>query len=46
MGVTELKTTHGRLIKVYDKERTICDIIWSRNNMDTAILNNGMKRFN
>lgn len=45
MGVIELKTTYGRPIKVYDRERTICDIIRNRNNMDTAILNEGIKRY-
>ena len=45
MGVTELKTLYGRPIKVYDKERTICDIVRNRNNMDVAILNEGIKRY-
>ena len=44
-GVTELKTLYGRPIKVYDKERTICDIVRNRNNMDVAILNEGIKRY-
>ena len=45
MGVTELKTSYGRPIKVYDKERTICDIVRNRNNMDVTILNEGIKRY-
>ena len=45
IGVTELKTLYGRPIKVYDKERTICDIVRNRNNMDVAILNEGIKRY-
>ncbi len=45
MGVTELKTLYGRPIKVYDKERTICDIVRNRNNMDVAILNEAIKRY-
>lgn len=32
-------------IKVYNKERIICDILRNRNNMDIAILNDGVKRY-
>jgi len=35
----------GRKVTVYNKERTICDIIRNRNNMDIAILNEGIKRY-
>lgn len=45
MGVTELKTNFGRSIKAYNKERTICDIVRNRNNMDVAILNDSIKRY-
>ena len=45
MGVTELRTIYGRPIKAYNKERTICDIIRNRNNMDIAILNEAIKRY-
>lgn len=45
MGISELRTSFGRLIKVYNKERTICDIIRNRNNMDIAILNEAIKRY-
>lgn len=45
MGVTEVDTLYGRKIKAYDKERTICDIVRNRNNMDIAILNEAMKRY-
>ncbi|MFT5875701.1 MAG: hypothetical protein ACI8WT_004697 [Clostridium sp.] len=45
IGVAELKTLYGRPIKVYCKERTICDIVRNRNNMDVAILNEGIKRY-
>ena len=45
LGVTELETQFGRKIKVYNKERTICDILRNRNNMDIAILNDGVKRY-
>ena len=45
MGVTEAKTVHGRQIKTYNRERTICDIVRNRNNMDVAILNEAIKRY-
>ncbi|MBZ4666400.1 hypothetical protein [Mahella sp.] len=45
MGVMELKTIYGRPIKAYDKERTICDIIRDRSNMDIAVLNEAIRRY-
>ena len=45
MGVTEAKTVYGRQIKTYNRERTICDIVRNRNNMDVAILNESIKRY-
>ena len=45
LGVVESKTAYGRPILIYNKERTICDIVRSRNNMDVAILNEGIKRY-
>jgi predicted transcriptional regulator of viral defense system len=45
IGVEYGKTIFGRNIRVYDKERTICDLIRSRNSMDVAIVNEGIKRY-
>lgn len=45
MGVIGMKTQFGREIKVYNRERTICDIVKNRNNMDVAILNDAIKRY-
>lgn len=45
LGIMEMKTVHGRPIKVYNKERTIGDIVKNRNNMDVAILNDAIKRY-
>lgn len=45
MRVAELKTSYGRFIKAYNQERTICDIIRNRNNMDITILNEAIKRY-
>ena len=45
VGKTTAKTPYGRDIAVYDKERTICDIIANRNNMDKYVLNDAIKRY-
>ena len=45
LGITEGKTIHGRPIKVYDRERTICDLVRNRNNMDVGIFQEAIKRY-
>lgn len=45
MGVTDGVTMFGRQVKIYDRERTICDIVRNRNNMDIAILNEAIKQY-
>lgn len=45
LGITYLKTVYNRAVKVYDKERTICDIVRNRNNMDISILNDSIKNY-
>lgn len=45
LGITEGETLYGRPILIYNKERTICDIVRNRNNMDGAILNDAIKRY-
>lgn len=45
IGKTTAKTIYGRNITVYDKERTICDILRSRNKMDKYVLNEAIKRY-
>lgn len=44
MGITELKTTLGNTIRIYNLERTICDILRSRNRMDIQIFSDALKR--
>jgi len=34
IGITEMKTPYGNKVKVYDLERTICDIIKNRKRLD------------
>lgn len=45
MGVIETKSFYSRQIKIYNKERTICDIVKNRNNMDISILNDSIKKY-
>ncbi|WP_368644669.1 type IV toxin-antitoxin system AbiEi family antitoxin domain-containing protein [Alkalibacterium putridalgicola] len=45
LGTIDMKTMFGRDIKAYNKERTICDIIRNRKNMDPAILTESIKRY-
>ena len=45
LGVEYGKTPFGRNIRVYNKERTICDIVRNRNGNDSAIFNEGIRRY-
>lgn len=37
IGITQVKTAMGNLVDVYDKERTLCDIVRDRHNQDPEI---------
>lgn len=45
VGVTRLPTMFGNDVAVYDLERTICDCLRSRNQMDIAIVSDAVKRY-
>ena len=45
LGVTELPTMFGNSVKVYGLERTICDCLRSRNQVDISLLTDGVKRY-
>lgn len=45
LGETTLDLEDGTKIKIYDMERTMCDIIRDRNKMDPQIFNNAMKEY-
>ncbi len=45
MGVCKVKTPDGNLVKAYDKERTICDIIRRRKNTDVTEFNYALKSY-
>lgn len=45
LGVEETHTDFGRPVRAYNKERTICDMVRNRNNVDKYILNDAIKRY-
>jgi predicted transcriptional regulator of viral defense system len=45
IGLTALKTSFGKKIAVYNMERTICDMIRSRNRMDMSILIEALQNY-
>ena len=45
IGVTKLTTMFGNSVTVYDLERTICDCLRSRNNLDISVVTDAVKRY-
>ena len=45
IGVTKLTTMFGNSVVVYDLERTICDCLRSRNDLDIAVVTDAIKRY-
>lgn len=45
LGVMKIKSPFGMEIKVYDIERTICDIIKNKNKMDAEIFSKALKEY-
>lgn len=45
LGLIVGKTVFGREVRIYDKERAICDVIRSRNTMDVSIVNDSIKKY-
>lgn len=45
MGLATAKTPFGREIKTYDMERTICDILRSRSQIDITVLTDALKMY-
>jgi predicted transcriptional regulator of viral defense system len=45
LGLSESKTAFGRMVKCYDLERTICDIVRHRNQIDIAVISDAVKRY-
>lgn len=45
LGVTDAQTPFGHTVPVYDIERTICDLVRSRNNIEIQILQGALKKY-
>jgi predicted transcriptional regulator of viral defense system len=45
LGVVTIKSPHGNDIKTFNLERTICDVIRSRNQVDIQIVNEALKNY-
>lgn len=45
LGVEEMKSPFGTKIKVYNVEKTICDIIKNKKKMDAEIFSNALKEY-
>ncbi len=43
MGITEVSTPLGNMVKSSDMERTVCDMVRSRNNFDKQDLTDALK---
>ena len=45
LGITEIETPMGNKVKVYDVERCICDIIRSKNRMDSEHVKHSVREY-
>lgn len=45
LGVSDTQTTYGNHVAVYDRERTICDLIKNKENTDIQVFRNAMKEY-
>jgi len=45
LGVISMNTPHGNQVRTTDPERTICDIVRSRNQIDIQVLNVALKGY-
>lgn len=45
LGRTEIETGYGNLVAVYDLERTICDIIKVKNQIDIQVFQTALKEY-
>ena len=44
-GVTTMQTPFGHSVPVYDMERTICDLLRSRNNIEMQVFQDALKQY-
>jgi predicted transcriptional regulator of viral defense system len=45
LGITTAQTAYGNVVSVYDRERTICDIIKAKEKMDIQVFQTALKEY-
>ena len=45
LGITKKKTIFGNIVKVYDLEKTICDLVKNRNKIDSELFSKTINRY-
>ena len=45
LGLITMKSPHGHDIRTFDLERTICDVLRSRNQLDVQFVHDALKRY-
>jgi len=45
MGLSSIETAYGNMVRVYDRERTICDMIKCKDQMDIQVFQTAMKEY-
>jgi hypothetical protein len=45
LGLSEMPSPCGNIIRVYDRERTLCDIVRGNNSCDIQLVNQAMKTY-
>ncbi len=45
LGIIEKKTVYGNIVKAYDMERTICDVVRSRSRIESSIFNSSLQTY-
>ncbi len=45
LGIVQIKTTFGNMVKSYNMERTVCDFLRSRNRCDEKMVINAIKNY-
>jgi len=45
LGVITLKSSHGNDIRTFNLERTICDVLRNRNQIDVQLVNEALKKY-
>ncbi|MCR5150056.1 MAG: abortive phage infection protein [Clostridiales bacterium] len=45
IGLSDIASNYGNMLRVYDKERTICDIIRKRKTIDISVFNYSVREY-